>query len=169
MSATQRLAELGITLPAVTAPVAAYVPAVQSGPLVFVSGQLPWVDGALLRTGKVGGEVSAEDAALDARQCALNALSAMDSLVGLDAITRIVKVVGFVSSAPGFTGQPGVINGASELFGEVFLDSGGHARSAVGVAELPLGTPVEVEVIAEISAAGPTMRLAGPAAPGIQA
>ncbi|MGI8625680.1 MAG: RidA family protein [Geodermatophilaceae bacterium] len=169
MTATQRLAELGISLPSVAAPVAAYVPAVQTGPLVFVSGQLPWVDGVLPRTGKVGTEVSAEEAALDARQCALNALAAMDALVGLDSVTRIVKVVGFVASAPGFTGQPGVINGASELFGEVFGDAGVHARSAVGVAELPLGTPVEVEVVAEVAAGGPTIRLAGRSQPGVRA
>lgn len=169
MTAKQRLAELGLTIPAVAVPVAAYVPAVQTGPLIFVSGQLPWVDGVLPRTGKVGAEVSAEDAAIDARQCALNALAAMDALVGLDAITRIVKVVGFVASAAGFTGQPGVINGASELFAEVFGDAGVHARSAVGVAELPLGTPVEVEVIAELGAAGPTVVLAGPSQPGIRA
>lgn len=168
MTATQRLAELGIVLPPVAAPVAAYVPAVQSGSLVFTSGQLPWVDGALPRTGKVGGEVSAEDAAADARQCALNALAAIDALVGLDAVIRIVKVVGFVASAPGFTGQPAVINGASAVFGDVFSDTGGHARSAVGVAELPLGTPVEVEVIAEIATSGPTIRLAGPAEPGVR-
>ncbi len=169
MTATQRLAELGITLPTVAAPVAAYVPAVQTGSLIFVSGQLPWVDGALPRTGKVGAEVSAQEATEDARQCALNALAAIDALVGIDAITRIVKVVGFVASATGFTGQPGVINGASELFGEVFGEAGVHARSAVGMAELPLGTPVEVEVIAEIGAAGPTIRLAGPGQPGIRA
>lgn len=169
MTARDRLAELGLTLPAVAAPVAAYIPAVQSGTLVFTSGQLPFVDGALLRTGQVGGEVSAEDATADARQCALNALAAIDALVGLEEITRIVKVVGFVASAPGFNGQPGVINGASELFGAVFPDAGGHARSAVGVAELPLGTPVEVEVIAEIGAAGPTIRLAGPQLPGLRA
>ncbi|MDQ3716815.1 MAG: RidA family protein [Actinomycetota bacterium] len=168
VTATQRLAELGLTLPAVAAPVAAYVPAVQTGPLLFVSGQLPWVDGALPRTGKVGAEVSPQDATEDARQCALNALAAIDALVGIDAITRIVKVVGFVASATGFTGQPGVINGASELFGEVFGEAGVHARSAVGVAELPLGTPVEVEVIAEIGAAGPTIRLAGPGQPGLR-
>ncbi len=169
MTATQRLAELGITLPTVAAPVAAYVPAVQTGPLVFVSGQLPWLDGALPRTGKVGTEVSPQDATEDARQCALNALAAIDALVGIDAVTRIVKVVGFVASAEGFTGQPGVINGASELFGEVFGETGVHARSAVGVAELPLGTPVEVEVIVEIGAAGPTIRLAGPGQPGLRA
>ena len=169
MTVAQRLAELGLTLPAVSAPVAAYVPAVQTGQLVYTSGQLPFVDGTLPRTGKVGAEVSSEDAKADARQCALNALAAIDSLVGLDAVTRIVKVVGFVASAPGFTGQPGVINGASELFGEVFGDAGVHARSAVGVAELPLGTPVEVEVIAEIGGGGPTIRLAGPSQPGMRA
>jgi enamine deaminase RidA (YjgF/YER057c/UK114 family) len=167
--AKARLAELGITLPAVAAPVAAYVPAVQTGPLVYTSGQLPFVDGALAPVGKVGDGVSADEAVADARQCALNALAAIDALVGLDAVTRIVKVVGFVASAPGFTGQPGVVNGASELFGEVFGDAGVHARSAVGVAELPLGAPVEVEVIAEIAAAGPTIRLAGPGQPGIRA
>ena len=169
MTPKQRLADLGITLPAVAAPVAAYIPAVQTGPLVYTSGQLPLVDGALPRTGKVGAEVSPEDAAADARQCALNALAAIDALVGLDAVTRIVKVVGFVASAPEFTGQPGVVNGASELFGEVFGDAGVHARSAVGVAELPLGAPVEVEVIAEVAAAGPTIRLAGPSQPGLRA
>lgn len=157
----QRLAELGITLPPVAAPVAAYVPAVVSGSLVYTSGQLPFVDGALLRTGKVGAEVSPEDAAADARQCALNALAALDAAVGLDSVRAIVKVVGFVCSATGFTGQPGVINGASELFGSVFPASGGHARSAVGVAELPLGAPVEVEVIAELFAPGPMIRLSG--------
>ncbi len=169
MTPKQRLADLGITLPAVAAPVAAYIPAVQTGPLVYTSGQLPLVDGALPRTGKVGAEVSAEDAAADARQCALNALAAIDALVGLDAVTRIVKVVGFVASAPGFTGQPGVVNGASELFGDLFGEAGVHARSAVGVAELPLGAPVEVEVIAEVGAAGPTIRLAGPSQPGQRA
>jgi len=169
VTATRRLAELGITLPAVAAPVAAYIPAVQTGQLVYTSGQLPFVDGSLVRTGKVGAEVRAEDAAADARQCALNALAAIDALIGLDAITRIVKVVGFVASAPGFTGQPGVVNGASELFGEVFGEAGAHARSAVGVAELPLGAPVELEVIAEIAGGGPTIRLAGPSQPGIRA
>jgi len=169
VTATQRLVELGIALPAVAIPVAAYLPAVQTGPLVYTSGQLPFVDGSLLRTGKVGAEVSAEDAAVDARQCALNALAAIDALVGLDSVIRIVKVVGFVASAAGFSSQPGVLNGASELFGEVFGAAGGHARSAIGVAELPLGAPVEVEVIAEIAGAGPTIRLAGPSQPGIRA
>ena len=133
-------------------PVASYVPAVSSGRLVFTSGQLPMVDGALPRTGKVGAEVSADEATADARQCALNALAAIDAEIGsLDRITRIVKVVGFVASAEGFHGQPGVINGASNLLGEIFGDAGRHARSAVGVAELPLGAPVEIEVIAEFA------------------
>jgi enamine deaminase RidA (YjgF/YER057c/UK114 family) len=144
------LAALGLTLPAVVAPLASYVPAVRSGNHVYVSGQLPMVDGKLLATGKVGGDVSAEDARELAGRCALNALAAVDSLVGLSAVTRVVKVQGFVASAAGFTGQPGVINGASELFGGVFGDAGRHARSAVGVAELPLGSPVEVDVIFEV-------------------
>jgi enamine deaminase RidA (YjgF/YER057c/UK114 family) len=149
--ARAKLAELGLTLPAVTAPLAAYLPAVQSGDQVYVSGQLPMVDGQLAATGKVGAEVTRERAAELARQCALNALAAVDALVGLERVVKVVKVVGFVASAAGFTGQPGVINGASELFGAVFGEAGRHARSAVGVAELPLGAPVEVEVIFEIS------------------
>jgi enamine deaminase RidA (YjgF/YER057c/UK114 family) len=146
-----RLAELGITLPPVVRPLAAYVPAVRSGGHVYVSGQLPFVDGALPATGKVGADVSPEQAKELAAHCAVNALAAIDDLVGLAAVVKIVKVTGFVASAPGFTGQPGVINGASELFGEVFGEAGRHARSAVGVAELPLDTPVEVEVIAEVA------------------
>jgi enamine deaminase RidA (YjgF/YER057c/UK114 family) len=147
----ERLAALGLTLPPVTAPVAAYVPAVRSGGYVYVSGQVPVADGKLTATGKVGGEVSASDAAGMARTCALNALSAAASVAGgLDKIRRIVKVTGFVASAPGFSGQPQVVNGASELFLEVFGEQGKHARSAVGVAELPLNAPVEVELIAEI-------------------
>jgi enamine deaminase RidA (YjgF/YER057c/UK114 family) len=146
-----RLAELGITLPPVVPPVAAYVPAIRTGSLVYTSGQLPAVDGALPRTGKVGAEVSPEDAYLDARQCALNALAAVDALVGLDSIVRVVKVVGFVASAPGFTGQPKVVNGASELLGEIFGEAGQHARSAVGVVALPLDAPVEVELIVEVA------------------
>ena len=146
MSATGRLAELGITLPPVAAPVASYVPAVRTGNLVYTSGQVP----PDAPKGKVGAEVSAEDANAAARVCALQALAAIDALVGLDSIARIVKVVGFVASAPGFTGQPGVINGASDLLGEVFGEAGAHARSAVGVAELPLGVPVEVELIVEV-------------------
>jgi enamine deaminase RidA (YjgF/YER057c/UK114 family) len=149
--ARAKLAELGLTLPAVTAPLAAYLPAVQSGDQVYVSGQLPMVDGQLAATGKVGAEVTQERAAELARQCALNALAAVDALVGLERVVKVVKVVGFVASAARFTGQPGVINGASELFGAVFGEAGRHARSAVGVAELPLGAPVEVEVIFEIS------------------
>ena len=145
-----RLAELGIELPTVAKPLAAYVPAVRSGAHVYTSGQLPFVDGALTAVGKVGAEVDAETAKAAARTCALNALAAVDALVGLDSIVRIVKVVGFVASAPGFTGQPGVINGASEFLGEVFGDAGIHARSAVGVAELPIGAPVEVELIVEV-------------------
>jgi enamine deaminase RidA (YjgF/YER057c/UK114 family) len=145
-----RLAELGIRLPAVAAPVAAYVPAVRSGQMVYTSGQLPFVDGGLRRTGKVGGSVDAEDAAHDAKLCALNALAAIDALVGLDSVARIVRVVGYVASAEGFTGQPRVVNGASELLGRIFGDAGRHARSAVGVAELPLGAPVEVELTVEL-------------------
>jgi enamine deaminase RidA (YjgF/YER057c/UK114 family) len=145
-----KLKELGIELPAVAAPVAAYVPAVRTGSLVYTSGQLPFVGGALPATGKVGGEIGPDEGKGYARTCALNALAAVDALVGLDSITRIVKVVGFVASAEGFTGQPAVVNGASELFGEVFGEAGQHARSAVGVAELPLGAPVEVELIVEI-------------------
>jgi enamine deaminase RidA (YjgF/YER057c/UK114 family) len=146
-----RLAELGLTLPAVVPPVAAYVPAVRSGNHVYVSGQLPMADGKLMATGKVGDDVSAEDAKLLAARCALNALAAVDSISGLASVVRVVKVQGFVASASGFTGQPGVINGASELFGEVFGDAGRHARSAVGVAELPLGAPVEVDVVFEVA------------------
>ncbi len=149
----ERLAELGLTLPPVAAPVAAYVPAVVDGSLVWTSGQLPFVDGALPATGLVGdgeGLVPAEDAAHLARLCALNALAAIGSVADLDGVRRIVKVVGFVASAPGFTGQPAVVNGASELLGQVFGDAGRHARSAVGVAALPMGAPVEVEVVAAI-------------------
>ena len=146
-----KLAELGLKLPNVTPPLAAYVPAVRSGNHVYVSGQLPMADGKLLATGKVGAEISPEQAKELAARCALNGLAALDSLVGLGKVVRIVKVVGFVASAPGFTGQPGVINGASELFAEVFGEAGRHARSAVGVSELPLGTPVEVELIAEVA------------------
>jgi len=147
----ERLAELGLTLPTVTPPLAAYVPAVQTGNHVYVSGQVPMADGALLATGKVGAEVSPERAKELAARCALNALAAIHALVGLDRVVRVVKVVGFVASAEGFTGQPAVINGASEFFGAVFGEAGTHARSAVGVAELPLGAPVEVEVIVEIT------------------
>lgn len=147
---TARLAELGIRLPPVAAPVASYVPAVRTGQLVMTSGQLPFVDGGLRRTGKVGGSVEVEDATHDAKVCALNALAAVDDLVGLDAVARIVRVVGYVASAEGFTGQPRVVNGASELLGRVFGEAGQHARSAIGVAELPLGAPVEVELTVEL-------------------
>jgi len=151
MSATARLAELGLTLPTVAAPVAAYVPTVRTGNLVWTSGQLPFVDGSLPITGKVGAEVEAGRAQELAGTCALNALAAIAAEVGdLDRVRRVVKVVGFVASAPGFFGQPGVINGASELLGQVFGDAGRHARSAVGVAVLPLDAPVEVEVVVEV-------------------
>ncbi|MGM1018138.1 MAG: RidA family protein [Actinomycetota bacterium] len=147
MSIAARLSELGIELPAVTAPVAAYVPAVVHGDLVYTSGQLPFVDGALPAVGKVGGDVSADDAKAYARTCALNAVAAAAAAAGgIERIGGVLRVGGFVASADGFTGQPGVINGASEVLGEIFGDAGIHARAAVGVAELPLGSPVEVEV-----------------------
>jgi len=149
--ARAKLRELGLELPAVVAPVAAYVPAVQTGNLVYVSGQVPMVDGQLAATGKVGDGVSPEQAKDLAQRCALNALAAIDSLVGLERVVKVVKLLGFVASAEGFTGQPAVVNGASELFGALFGEAGQHARSAVGVAELPLGAPVEVEVIVEIA------------------
>ena len=146
-----RLAELGIDIPDLVPPVAAYTPAVIHGDLVFTSGQLPMVSGALPATGKVGeghGLIPASDAKEYARICALNALAAVKSVLGdLNRVTRVVKVVGFVSSDPAFTGQPGVINGASEVLGEIFGDVGVHSRSAVGVAVLPLDAPVEVEII----------------------
>lgn len=151
MTASARLTELGITLPAVAVPLASYVPAVRTGNLVYTAGQLPTVSGDLTYCGKVGADVTPEDAKVAARTCALNALAAIDSVVGIDNVTRVVKVVGFVSSAPGFTGQPGVVNGASELLGEVFGEAGIHARSAVGVSELPLDAPVEVELIVEVA------------------
>lgn len=152
MSITDRLVELGIELPGVASPVASYVPAVQTGNLVFTSGQLPFVSGKLDITGLVGdGGVSTETAAKQARIAALNALAAIDNLVGINNIVRIVKVTGFVASAPGYGDQPAVINGASHLLGEIFGPQGAHARSAVGVAELPLGAPVEVEIVAEIA------------------
>lgn len=148
---TARLFQLGVTLPSPAKPLAAYAPAVRTGNLVYTSGQLPLVDGKLSHTGKVGAEVTPEDAKTAARTCAVNALAAINALVGVDNVTRVVKVVGFVASASGFTGQPGVVNGASEFLGEVFGDAGVHARSAVGVAELPLGAPVEVELIVEVA------------------
>lgn len=151
MTARERLAELGVELPEVTPPVAAYIPAVQTGNLVYVSGQVPVANGEVLAVGKVGAEVSPERAKELAARCALNGLAAVDALVGLERIVQVVKVVGFVASADGFTGQPGVINGASEFLVDVLGEAGKHARSAVGVAELPLGVPVEVEMIVEVS------------------
>ena len=155
MSAVEdRLAELGLTVPDVAMPVAAYLPAVRDGNHIFTSGQLPMVSGALVQTGKVGdghGLVPAADAKKLAQICALNAIAAVKALIGdLDQVTRVVKVVGFVSSDPSFTGQPGVINGASELLGTAFGEAGVHARSAVGVAVLPLDAPVEVEIIVAV-------------------
>ena len=147
----QRIIDLGFLLPETSKPLAAYIPAVQSGNLVFTSGQLPMIAGSLAETGKVGGSVSAERAKELATVCALNALAAVKTVIGdLDKIKRIVKVVGFVSSTPEFTGQPAVVNGASEFLGEVFGDKGIHARSAVGVAVLPLDAPVEIELIVEV-------------------
>lgn len=148
-----KLAELGLTLPEVAAPVAAYVPAVRSGDLVFTSGQLPMVAGKLSTTGKVGDEVTPEEAKALAQICALNALAAVKSVIGdLDRIEQVVKVVGFVASAVDFTGQPGVVNGASELLGQALGEAGVHARSAVGVAVLPLDAPVEVEIQVRVRA-----------------
>lgn len=152
MSVADRLAGLGLALPPVVTPVAAYVPAQVTGNLVYTAGQLPMMGGVLPAVGKVGAEVGADEAKEFARICALNALAAAESVIGsLDRVTRVVKVVGFVASAPDFTGQPGVINGASELLGEVFGEAGAHARSAVGVAVLPLDAPVEVELILEFA------------------
>ncbi|TDD70443.1 RidA family protein [Jiangella aurantiaca] len=147
----ERLAELGLSLPDVVKPVAAYVPAVRSGSFVFTSGQVPVRDGELLYKGKVGAEVTPEQAYECAQQCALNALAAIRAEVGdLSAVTRVVKVLGFVASTPDFTGQPQVVNGASELLGKVFGDLGQHARSAVGLTVLPLDAPVEVEMTVEV-------------------
>ncbi len=149
--AEQRLAGLGLSLPEVPAPVAAYVPAVHCGSLVWTSGQLPMRDGRVAATGKVGADVDVETAATLARICVLNALAAVKAELGdLDRVRRVVKVVGYVASTPQFTGQPQVVNGASELLGEVFGESGRHARSAVGVAALPLDAPVEVELVVEV-------------------
>ncbi len=146
-----RLAAVGLQVPEVAAPVAAYVPAVRTGSHVYTSGQLPMVSGTLMGTGTVGAEVTPEQATQMAAQCALNAIAAIRSVVGdLDSVVRVVKVVGYVASAPGFTGQPGVVNGASELFATAFGEAGVHARSAVGVAALPLGAPVEVDVVVEV-------------------
>jgi len=151
VSASARLVELGITLPTPAAPLAAYVPAVRTGNMVYTSGQLPLIGGELTHAGKVGAEVSPEEANAAARTCALNALAAIHALVGIDSVSRVVKVVGFVASADGFNGQPRVVNGASEFLSAVFGEAGSHARSAVGVAELPLDAPVEVELIVEVN------------------
>ena len=145
-----RLAELGIELPVVVPPLAAYVPAVRTGDLVYTAGQLPFIDGKLPTTGKVGAEVDADTAKSLARQCALNALAAINAIVDIDNVEQVVKVVGFVASVPDFTGHPGVVNGASELMKEIFGDAGVHARSAVGVAALPMDAPVEVEFIVRV-------------------
>ncbi|MEV6103120.1 RidA family protein [Streptomyces sp. NPDC051940] len=146
-----KLAELGLTLPEVVPPLASYAPAVRSGDYVYTAGQLPMVDGKLTVTGKVGAEVTPEEAKDLAARCALNALAAIKSVVGdLDKVVRVVKVVGFVASASDFTGQPAVVNGASELIGQVFGDKGVHARSAVGVAVLPIDAPVEIEFLVEV-------------------
>ena len=150
MGALERIEELGLTLPAVAAPVAAYVPATKVDNQVGTSGQLPFVDGALPATGKVGAEVTDEEAYGFARTAVLNALAAVHAEVGLDRVVRVLKVVGYVASAPDFYGQPAVINGASELIGEIFGESGAHVRSAVGVAALPLNAPVEVELVVEV-------------------
>ncbi|AZM47016.1 LysR family transcriptional regulator [Streptomyces sp. WAC 06738] len=148
----EKLAELGLSLPEVVPPLASYVPAVRSGPYVFTAGQLPMVDGTLPLTGKVGAEVTPEEARELAARCALNGLAAIKSVAGdLDRVVRVVKVVGFVASAPDFTAQPGVVNGASELLGQVLGEAGVHARSAVGVAVLPLDAPVEIEFQAELA------------------
>jgi enamine deaminase RidA (YjgF/YER057c/UK114 family) len=151
-SPEQRLADLGLEVPEVAKPVAAYVPAIRTGNHVYTSGQLPMRGGQLITTGKVGGEVTGEEAVDCAQQCALNAIAAVRAVVGdLARVTRVVKVVAFVASTPDFTGQPGVANGASELLGAIFGEAGQHARSAVGVAVLPLDAPVEVELVVEVS------------------
>jgi enamine deaminase RidA (YjgF/YER057c/UK114 family) len=150
VSWSARLTELGLVLPPVATPAGAYVPAVRSGSLVFTAGQLPLVGGAVAATGKLGAEIDTALGQQLARTCMLNALAAVDNLVGLDAVVQVVKVVGFVASAPGFAAQPAVLNGASELLGTIFGEAGAHARSAVGVAELPLAAPVELELIVAI-------------------
>ena len=150
MTAAARLEELGVELPVVVQPLGSYVPAVRAGNVVYTSGQLPMRDGTLVQSGKLGVDVTPEQGKELARLCALNALAAIDSLVGIDSVVKVVKVVGFVASAAGFNGQPGVLNGASELLADVFGEAGVHARSAVGVAELPLNAPVEVELVVEV-------------------
>jgi enamine deaminase RidA (YjgF/YER057c/UK114 family) len=152
MSIDSRLAELGIEIPVLATPAGAYVPFVVTGNLVFTAGQLPFVDGALPATGKLGAGIDPDDAKAYARTAALNALAAVQAAIGsLDRVTRVVKLVGFVASDPSFSGQPGVINGASEVLGEIFGELGKHARSAVGVAVLPLDSPVEVELVVEFA------------------
>lgn len=151
MTVSENLKNLGIELPDVAAPVAVYIPATKVGNQVWTSGQLPFIDGALPAVGKVGADVSAEQAESYARVAALNALAAIDAVVGIDNVTRVLKIVGFVASAQDFGGQPGVVNGASQLMGEVFGEAGAHVRSAVGVAELPLNSPVEIEVVVEVA------------------
>jgi enamine deaminase RidA (YjgF/YER057c/UK114 family) len=146
-----RLGELGLQLPGVSPPGGAYVPAIRSGNLVYVSGQVPMADGKLLATGRVGADLSAGQASALSQRCALAALAAIDNLVGLDSVVRVVKVTGYVASAEDFTDQPGVVNGASDLLVSVFGDAGQHARSAIGVAALPLGAPVEIEVTVEVA------------------
>ena len=150
-SPQELLADLGLELPAVVKPVAAYVPAVRSGNYVYTAGQVPMRDGKLIATGKLGGEISPEVGVECARQCALNALAAIASQVDLSSVKRVVKVLAFVASTPDFTGQPQIANGASELLGHVFGEAGKHARSAVGVPVLPLDAPVEVEIIVEVA------------------
>lgn len=150
LTPTARLRELGLTLPALTRPVADYVPAVTAGGFVYTSGQLPLRDGALLGSGSVGDAVTVEEARELARACALNGLAVIDDLVGLDAVARVVKLTGFVASAPGFSAQSAVIDGASALMREVFGENGSHARSAIGVMALPLGAPVEVEIVVQL-------------------
>ena len=151
MSIKEKLSALGLTLPTAAAPVAAYVPAVKSGNLVFTAGQLPVVDGKLVKEGKVGSDVTAENAKELAQICALNALAAISLVADLDKVERVVRVGGFVNCAPGFTAIPGVVNGASELLIKIFGDvNGKHARTAVGVAELPLNAPVEIELIVQL-------------------
>lgn len=151
MTASENLKNLGIELPDVAAPVAVYIPATKVGNQVWTSGQLPFIDGALPAVGKVGADISAEQAESYARVAALNALAAIDAVVGIDNVTRVLKIVGFVASAQDFGGQPGVVNGASQLMGEVFGEAGAHVRSAVGVAELPLNSPVEIEVVVGVA------------------
>lgn len=151
MSFSARLKELGVELPGVAKPLASYVPALRVGNQVWTSGQLPLVDGSLPVTGKVGAEVTTEQAQEQARTAVLNALAAVDAEIGLDNISRVIKIVGFVASDPGYENQPAVVNGASDFIGEVFGEAGTHARSAVGVAALPKNAPVEIELIVEIA------------------